>query len=80
MADNNTSIDDMWLNVLTGRDDSDVSGQFLNEEQHQILKDAELLREALISMNKKEQAVEAGFNVEKSKDKLIEKLKKKDLL
>jgi len=80
MVDNNNTIDDIWLSVLTGRDDSDVSGQFLNEEQHQILKDAELLREVLISMNKKEQAVEEEFNVESSKDKLIEKLKNKDLL
>ena len=80
MVDDKNSIDDMWLNVLTGRDDSDVSGQFLDKEQLKILKEAELVREALISIDKKEQVQSEEFDVEASKDKLIEKLKNKNLL
>lgn len=80
MVDDKNSIDDMWLNVLTGRDDSDVSGQFLNKEQLKILKEAELVREALISIDKKEQVQSEDFDVEASKNKLIEKLKNKNLL
>ncbi|MCK4865180.1 MAG: hypothetical protein KAT06_07095 [Gammaproteobacteria bacterium] len=80
MVDDKNSIDDMWLNVLTGRDDSDVSGQFLDKEQLKILKEAELVREALISIDKKEQVQSEDFDVEASKDKLIEKLKNKNLL
>lgn len=80
MVDDKNSIDDMWLNVLTGRDDSDVSGQFLDKEQIKALEEAELLREALISLENKEQTESEYFDVEASKNKLIEKLKNKNLL
>ena len=82
MVDDKNSIDDMWLNVLTGRDDSDVSGQFMDKEQVKILQEAELLREALIGLENKEKAESLldNFDIEASKNKLIEKLKNKNLL
>lgn len=80
MAEDKSTIDDMWLSVLTGHDDADVSGQFLNKEQAEALEEAELLREALLVLNEKEHSQTDDFDVKKSAAKLIEKLKKDTLL
>ena len=83
MADNDKqSIDELWLKVLTGRESVDVTGQFLDKEQLEILEEAELLHDTFVALDRKQQAqAEADdFDIEKSKDKLIDKLKQKGLL
>ena len=74
------SIDDMFLEVLTGKVDLDVTGQFMDNDQINILEDAELLREAIISMNEKDQAAAEKVDVEESKNRFIDRLKKENLL
>lgn len=83
MTDNDKqSIDELWLKVLTGRESVDVTGQFLDKEQLEILEEAELLHDTFVELDRKQQAqAEADdFDIEKSKDKLIAKLKQKGLL
>ena len=77
---NKKTMDERFLDVLTGREDLDVTGQFLDDEQLHILEDAELLREAIISMNNKEQIETGNIDLEQSKNRLIERLKKDNLL
>lgn len=77
---NKKTVDERFLDVLTGREDLDVTGQFLDDEQLHILEDAELLREAIISMNNKDQLEIDDADIEQSKNKLIERLKKDKLL
>lgn len=75
---NKKSIDERWLDVLTGKEDLDVTGQFLDEAQLHVLEEAELLRAAIVSLEEKEQSID--IDLEKSKNKLIERLKKEKLL
>lgn len=76
----NTKIEERFLDVLTGREDLDVTGQFLDKEQLMILEDAELLRNAILSIEAKEKASASEIDIEKSTNKFIQKLKQRNIL